>query len=197
MEFFIKVSPRMTILITGHDLSTILLMSQSLGKSALASLNNARDQMKAHCLNTLVELQRVVFPGTSEDGIKMFSLDILEMTIALRDAMTIEQAIYRCFFVERGLFDPSKAQIQEGDPTDGEVFAGMFPGLVRLHSPRGRKRVGHDGPSEVIEVMVVKSFVKLNTAFQPDQRIKNLDAPHSHMNQGAMVDISEEQKMEE
>lgn len=172
-------------------------MSQSLGKSAIASLNSVRDEMKANCLDTLVKLQRVVFPGTSEDDIKEFSLNILKKTIALRDAMTIEQAIYRCFFVERGLFDPSHTEIQEGDPTDGEVFACMFPGLLRLHRPGGTKTVGHNGPPEVIEVMVVKAFVKLDTAFQTDQRVKNLEAQSSHMNQGAVVDISGVQKMEE
>ena len=108
--------------------------------------------------------------------------------------MTIEQAIFRCFFVGSGsLFDPSNTQIQEGDPIDGEVFACMFPGLIRLHRPGGVKTGIHEAYPQVIEVMVVKPMVKLVTAFEPDQRTKDLNM-YRHgdaVNQAPRVDLSQ------
>ena len=108
--------------------------------------------------------------------------------------MTVDQAIFRCCFVGGGsLFDPSNTQIQEGDPTDGEVFACMFPGLSRLHRPGGVKTGMHGAYPQVIEVMVVKPMVKLVPAFQANQRIKDLNI-YRHgdaVNQETRLDFSQ------
>lgn len=143
-------------------------MSHSLGKEAIASVNGRREKLTVKCLKALKSLLYAVCPNTPKNDIKRFVREIVGKTIALRDAMTKEHAIYRCFFVKGTSFDESLAECQEGDPQQGQLFACVFPGLVRLHRRGKNIGFGVDGSLEVITVMVVKAFVKLDTAFLLD-----------------------------
>lgn len=121
------------------------------------------DEIKAVCTQDLVNLQRALMPSTLEDQIQQFTDDLLSDAIALRNAMTSEQAIYRCYFVGVGtLFDRKIAQINPGERTEGTVLLCVFPGLVRKHI--GDIECKESKPT-VRDIQVSKAVVKLNSAF--------------------------------
>jgi hypothetical protein len=151
------------LMIPELDFSTILTIRQALAKATLADVK--AEEAKKECITVFVKVQRALLPATSDDEIQEFVKYLLPEAIALRNDMTVEQAIYRCYFVgSSASFNPETAQIQEGEPMKGKVLLCMFPGLLRKHILRDGDPSGNNVP-RVIDVPVVKAFVKLNTAF--------------------------------
>jgi hypothetical protein len=141
-----------------------LTIRQALAKSTLEGQVVKAAQMKHVCTEAFIRLQRALLPATSEEDIQEFVSYLLHEAIALRDAMTVEQAVYRCYVVANGSsFNPAVMQIQPGEPTEGDVIVCMFPGVVREHIGGSGDTSGHV-PNRVT-VSVVKAVVKLNTAF--------------------------------
>jgi hypothetical protein len=146
--------------------------------------------MKQVCTETFTKLQRALLPATSEEDIQESVSYLLHESIALRDAMTVEQAIYRCYFVANGgPFNPAVMQIHAGESAEGNVLSCVFPGVVREHIGGSGDTIGH--AANRVTIAVVKAAVKLNTAFemkpesaQPSQT----DAEIAHL--GTLRDLS-------
>jgi hypothetical protein len=170
-----------------------LTIRQALAKSTLEGQIVKATQMKQVCTETFTKLQRALLPTTSEEEIQDSSSYLLHEAIALRDAITVEQAVYRCYFVANGgPFNPASMQIQAGELTEGNVLVCMFPGVVREHIG-GSRDTNCGQVAERVTVAVVKAAVKLKTAFdmkpesaQPSQ----IDAEVTHL--GTLRNLSAE-----
>jgi hypothetical protein len=148
------------------------------------------EEIKAVCTQDLVTLQRALMPSTSEDQIQQFTDDLLSGAIALRNAMTSEQAIYRCYFVGVGtLFDRKIAQINPGERTEGTVLLCVFPGLVRKHIGDIECKESRPTPSIVRDIQVSKAVVKLDSAF-PRKSVGVADPPPQPWRKSRTLDES-------
>ena len=80
---------------------------------------------------------------------------LMDKSIALRTAMTEEQAIYRCYFYDHGeSFDGEWVEIASGEKPVGKITMCTFPGLRRLTMNEGKKQF----------MPIVKATAKLDTA---------------------------------
>lgn len=95
---------------------------------------------------------KVLLPESPHETIANFSEKILDKASLLRDAMTVEQAIFKCFMMVTGEEFDERYQMVEEDELAGEkVLVCIFPGLCRVFL-RGTEKVRH---------CVVKASVKL------------------------------------
>jgi hypothetical protein len=93
-----------------------------------------------------------LLPNVHEDKIQTFVAKTVDRAIALRIAMTDEQAIYRCFFLHSGEgFDDEWMEVVSGEHAVGKVSMCTFPGLRRFVMRNGRNKF----------VVVVKAATKL------------------------------------
>lgn len=158
-KFTAKVSRlKLTIDPSDINLATIMIVRQSIGRATLSAQSGENLQV---CKETAIEnicfLLRVLLPTSGSDRIKGFVTKIVENAISLRNAMTAEQAIYRCFLQHTGdFFDESIAQIANGEQQTGNILICMFPGLRRF-------TIRSDGKKKF--VTVVSARVKLEGVF--------------------------------
>lgn len=140
------------------DLAKIMMARQAIGRAALKSVKQEDLQVcKKTVIGNICTLLDVLLPASSSDRISGFITKIVENAILLRDAMTAEQAIYRCFLQHTGdPFNDSIAQIANGEQPNGTVLACMFPGLRRF-------TIHTNGKKEF--VTVVSARVKLEGVF--------------------------------
>ena len=107
---------------------------QALGQGVLGCERGRVEDRRKTFNELLTEVLRILLPATAEEKVQSFVTKITDRCIALRDAMTAEQAIYRCVFVERGRngLDDNYLRVVDGDQATGSVLMCTFPGLLRL-----------------------------------------------------------------
>lgn len=115
------------------EFSKILLIRQAIGQAVLQSKERQTDTYRQWTVQNLLIVLQKLLPETPVNRIEEFVEKVVDKAITLKDAMTEEQAVYRCFFVAYGTnFDESIIQIAHGEETNGKVLMCTFPGLGRL-----------------------------------------------------------------
>lgn len=153
------------VTLVGLDFSNILMIRQALAQSILNGRHIDRETKRASYIAMFAKLQRALLPQSHEDEIQEFVTDILDKSIALRDALTMEQAIFRGYFVGDGeSYDDSSCEICFGEEPVGKVFMCLFPGLQRRHIDN-QKDLRSSNFAEIQTVTVVKAAVKLQSTF--------------------------------
>jgi len=133
------------------------MIRQSIGQATLIGQKEPSISRRTTLIENLQILVSTLLPATSLDRIQTFITKTVDKTIALRNAMTEEQAVYRCFFCYRGeRYEERLAQIASGEKPRGNVLFCMFPGLNRL-------TIRDDMTKEFLNV--VKASVKLEGVF--------------------------------
>jgi hypothetical protein len=109
------------------------MIRQSVGRATLRAIKPDAEACKERLIKDLCRVLQTLLPVSFEDRIQAFVSKIVETTVALRDCMTQEQAIFRCFFLSKGdTFDEDVARIASGEEATGKIKMCVFPGLKRL-----------------------------------------------------------------
>ena len=158
------------------------MIRQSIGQATLIGQKEPSTSRRAAIIENLHILVSTLLPTTPPDRILTFLTKTVDKTIALRNAMTGEQAVYTCYFCERGdRYEEKFFQISSGEKPTGNVLFCTFPGLNRL-------TIREDMKKEFLNV--VKGSVKLEGVFGKRPIIKK-DVPAGNMdsvNKGAHVE---------
>lgn len=135
------------------------MVRQSLGKATLSAQKFTAEQCRSTSITQTIKFLKLLLPATTEEKLEAFVTKIVNKSVALRNAMTEEQAVYRSFVLDRGYdFDESIAQVADGEEVTGNVLMCTFPGLRRLTVRNHRKEF----------LSVVKATVKLEGVFGPE-----------------------------
>lgn len=155
-------------------MSKILMARQAFGRAALSSQKAKADALRLQLIEKLAILIRALLPRTSDKDLKEFVTSIITKSVKLKNAMTEEQAVYRCYLVDSGDdFKEVLMQVAVGEePAEADhVLMCMFPGLRRLRLHEEEMRF----------VIVVKAIVKLESSFvtkvEPVAQPKKMEAP--------------------
>jgi hypothetical protein len=147
---------------------------QAFGRAALSSQKSKADALRLQLFEKLTILIRALLPRTSDVDLKEFVTSIITKSVTLKNGMTEEQAVYRCYLVDKGDdFKETIMQVAVGeDPAEADhVLMCMFPGLRRLRLHEEEMRF----------VIVVKAIVKLESSFvtkvEPEAEPKKMEAP--------------------
>lgn len=148
------------------------MIRQSIGQATLIGQKEPSTTRRTTLIENLHSLVSTLLPATSPDKILTFITKIVDKTIALRNAMTGEQAVYMCYFCETGdRYEEKFFQISSGDKPTGNVLFCTFPGLNRL-------TIREDMKKEFLNV--VKGSVKLEGVFGKRSIIRK-DVPAGNM----------------
>jgi hypothetical protein len=143
--------------ILGIELGKVLMIRQSIGQATLIGQKEPSISRRTTLIENLHTLVSKLLPATPSDRIQTFITKTVDKTIALRNAMTGEQAVYRCFFCYRGdRYEEMLEQLASGEKPTGNVLFCTFPGLNRL-------TIREDMKKEFLNV--VKASVKLEGVF--------------------------------
>ena len=105
--------------------------------------------------NLLVRL----LPRSTQETISETVLKIVDKAIYLKKAMSEEQALYRCFWIDYGEeYNENCTEVTNEDET-GRVLLCTFPGLART--------IKKD--NQVSDVLVVKARAMLESAFESEE----------------------------
>lgn len=141
------------------------MIRQALARSILNGRHTDRETERASCIAMFAKLQRALSPQSPENAIQEFVTCVLDKAIILRDALTMEQAIFRSYFVGVGKsYDDSKYEICFDEEPVGKVFMCLFPGLQRRHIDN-EKDFPCSNFVKISIVTVVKAAIKLQSAF--------------------------------
>jgi hypothetical protein len=131
-----------------------LTLRQAIGSATISAQAKTVAASRSTVIQTLVPLLQLLLPITQADTIQSFITKVVDKSIALRKAMTEEQAVYRCYFSDGNEdFDNDWMEIASGEKPVGKVTMCTFPGLRRF-TVNNRKREF---------IAVVKAKTKLDT----------------------------------
>lgn len=136
------------------EFAKILMVRQCIGRATLNSQKGEAEACREVLISNISYILRVLFPISSPEKVRAFATKVADKSISLRNAMTEEQAVYRCRFVNNeDSFDRSIAKAINDEKSMGTVMICLFPGLCRL-------RIGDNFKKEFITV--VHAIIKLN-----------------------------------
>lgn len=119
--------------------------------------NNVGDR-REECVRELVDLLYQLLPSSKMKDITANVFKFMDSAIKLKNHMTEEQAVYRCFMLSYGeTVTNEQLHIGDEDVPGGVLFLCTFPGLYRIV-------LNEDGEKEVLTV--VKASGILNTGDQ-------------------------------
>lgn len=135
------------------------MVRQAIGRATMSHSNLEDLKTRRETLiQNLCSLLKELLPTSQVDRIQGFVEKIIDKAISLRNAMTLEQAIYRCYFPHTGdSFNEFTDEVATGEKNAGNVLVCTFPGLHRL-------TIQKEGEREFI--IVVRATVKLEGAFE-------------------------------
>jgi hypothetical protein len=108
------------------------MIRQALGVSALRYLQNHKPDFsyQSRLTKELSDILVFLLPGLHEDEINKAATKFVSKAVKLKGALTEEQAVYRCYWVNQGEhLDRGSLEFVEGET--GPVYMCTFPGLVR------------------------------------------------------------------
>jgi hypothetical protein len=136
-----------------YSISMILQTRQAIGTAAGETSSGQFPGAREHTFQSLVTLLRIIVPKTPQKEIEVFVKQLVDRSIALKDAMVEEQAIYRCDFFNSGTaFDSEWMKVSAGAEEKGKVKLTTFPGLRRFNVTDGKREF----------VSVVKAWTDLD-----------------------------------
>jgi hypothetical protein len=118
-------------LIVEKELSKVLTVRQFLGKAAVRYVEQSNQEGQEIFIALLVKILIILFPKASENDIIRGVSKFVAKGSKLKNSMTEEQAVYRCYWVHGGeQYDEECVDI-EGEET-GPISICTFPGLERM-----------------------------------------------------------------
>jgi hypothetical protein len=164
------------------------MIRQAIGRATLSAEKKEVKPRREIIINDLYSLMGKLFPASPEAKVRAFVTKVVDKTISLRNAMSEEQSIYRCFLPDNGdTFDDSIFQVETGEKAKGNILLCMFPGLRRLN-------IGLDQKKGF--VIVVKAIVKLEGVFgRKTISRKEVPGKDALENEGLANETSEENEV--
>ena len=124
------VSPAKTLL-TLESETKALQIRQSLGRSTSGYVQGNIKDYEGNVRSKLACVLRNVLRKASENDIQKGATKFVTKAVTLKKALTEEQAVYRCYWVNCGQhFEPESAESYDGER--GLVYFCMFPGLAKI-----------------------------------------------------------------
>ena len=117
------------------DLARVLLIRQSVGKAvrAYAVQHKLPEDMREVIATDLEILLRKLLPLSERNVVRDFAKTVIDKAIVLRNEMTTEGVLYRCFMLDSGQsFNPDFADVRGEDVDRGKISLCVFFGLRRL-----------------------------------------------------------------
>ena len=124
---------------------------QAIGRGALNQARPLVPHAQKRLVDTLTTVLSYLFPISSAEDIQMGVAKFVEIAIELKNAMTSEQAIYYCYWLESGEKVHENIAESSSEEVSGTTMLCTFPGLKRIAS--------NDRDDNVI--IVVKATVEL------------------------------------
>jgi hypothetical protein len=119
----------------GHNYDKILMIRQAIGRGALKAGNQKADSHPSHKKHSLVAIFCRVFPELPPKNLEDALTNFIDKAIALKSEMTEEQAVIRCFMVQKGQ-SVTEDLVNTGEleeVTTGKVLMCTFPGLEKVY----------------------------------------------------------------
>ena len=141
-------------ILENYPFTKILTVRQAIGRAIVNVPAKDKAYFHSHTVDTLVILLQQLLPNIGVEKIRGFATKLMDKSVSLRAAMTEEQAIYRCYFVDSGQeFKNDWMEIASGETPGKMVTMCTFPGLRRLTTKNGGKEF----------ITVVKATTKLGS----------------------------------
>lgn len=106
---------------------------QAIARAALESCKSGVDSKRESFIEELTGIFGLLLPYTRPRDIESAMLTFVDKAIKLKEAMTEEPAVYRCFIVDSGQsVDESCVEISDDGCVSGVVLFCMFPGLRQI-----------------------------------------------------------------
>lgn len=136
--------------------SNVLMIHQSKGCAAMRLANSHVKQRKEEVAAGITGiLLMFLVKGTEEESVRSVVQRIVEKAVQVKNAITVEQALYECFWVDCGEeFKEEVVDVVEEEPT-GKILLCTFPGLGRTVK---------EGDN-ISSVTVVKASATLESSF--------------------------------
>ena len=137
----------MESLTLGHDFSKLLMIRQAIARAVLKSCKNDIAGWREDCVRELVDLLSQLLPKSKVKDISTNVIKFLDTAIQLKNEMTEEQAVYRCYMLAYGeLVTNAQLNIGDEEGLKGAMFLCTFPGLQRFV-------LNEEGEMEVLTVV--------------------------------------------
>jgi len=119
------------LLLRESQSTKVLMIRQSIGQGAAGYVQQHLTDYERNVYTNLAHVLRQLLPKSSEDDLQKAVTKFVTKAIALKTALTEEQAMYRCYWATGGdRFDPESVEISDGEK--GPVCLCTFPGLARM-----------------------------------------------------------------
>lgn len=108
------------------------MVHQAVGRGTLFLANDKVDQVRRDTVLNLAHLLSILLPKSEDETILQIVGKIVDRAVNLKMAMTEEQALFRCYWIDCGKeFNDDLVEVTE-DQTSGRIFVCTFPGLARV-----------------------------------------------------------------
>jgi hypothetical protein len=135
------------------------MVHQAIGRGAGQFSQESAATCRTKVMEELGELLCKLLPRSTHEAIGETVLRIVDKAIYLKKAMTEEQALYRCFWIDYGEeYNDNTTEVTNEDET-GRVLLCTFPALARTIKQG----------NVVSNVLVVKARAMLESAFEVEE----------------------------
>jgi hypothetical protein len=116
-----------------------LTIRQALGQATLRIPTDIdKTKLRNHIVHICGTTLRPLVPATPDEKLLAFAEKVFDKAISLKNAMTQEQAIYRCFMAVSGqTFQEAWQKVAEGERVGGMVLMCTHPTLCRVNLQDG------------------------------------------------------------
>jgi hypothetical protein len=129
-----------TDVVEKYSISMILQTRQAIGTAAAETGIGHFAGARESTIQSLATFLCILLPKTSQKEVESFVKELVARSIALKDAMVKEQAIYRCDFFSSGTtFNSEWMKVATGAEEKGKVKLTTFPGLRRFNVTDGKR----------------------------------------------------------
>jgi hypothetical protein len=140
-------------LIGTYSLTKILTIRQAIGQAVITLQKDSVPTLRSSAINSLIRLLQELLPKTRNENIQTFAVKVMDKSIALKTAMTEEQAIYRSDFFDSGEdFQETWIEIDPNDNPNNTIAMCTFPCLRRFTTNQIERQW----------IPIVKATAKLN-----------------------------------
>ena len=127
-------------MVIGHDYNNLVMIRQAIALGVLESGKREFDTKKKKCIDALQDVLCQILPKTKNKDVNNPVIKFVESALTLKNAMTEEQAVYRCFMPHNGeSVDEASFQMSDEERVSGAVLLCTFPGLSLINKDNLKK----------------------------------------------------------
>jgi hypothetical protein len=156
------------------------MIRQAIARGVLKSCERSASDCRETCIEELVDILSLILPKTKvKSDIRPSAVKFIEAAIQLKNQMTEEQAVYRCFMLAYGE-SVTNANLNIGDEeiVGGIVFLCTFPGLQRIV-------LDEEGKKEVLIVVKANGLLKGESLTPEGNEVSNeAESPSENATKG-------------